>query len=772
MIKKNNMRMTIMSVAIGLALLTGCSTTNTSSTNGSSVTSTVEGITLNAVTSSSDIQVEYAEDDYYTDWKNESVTTVTLNGSTISVDGTGAQVQDSTLTITSGGTYVISGQLTDGQIIVDSADKQTVRLVLNGAEINCSNSSAIYVKQAEKAVLSLEEGTTNSVSDTPNYVIEEGSDEPDATIFSKDDLTINGAGALTITANYNNGITSKDDLKIMEGTMNISAVGDAIKGKDMVAIKDGNITIDATEDGIKSTNSTDAGKGFVYIEGGKIDITAGNDGIQAETDIKILGGDFKLNTGGGSSNGASHAEGFGGGFRGQAGGAEGGMGTKPADEGMTRPEDAGKTKPADEGMTRPEDAGTTAPEDAGKTKPADEGMTRPADEGTTVPENAGMTKPENEGEVAQENVISSNNIVQTPGTTGEVNTSENTISSASDATTEDTASDSYKGIKATNAINIEGGTFDINSADDAIHSNNSIAIQNGDFVIETGDDGIHADTLLAIGGGTININKSYEGLESAEINIAGGTIYVTASDDAVNASDGSTEVAAGGRPGEVSGTAQINISGGYLCIDANGDGIDSNGSVTMTGGTVIVNGPTNGGNGALDYDGTFDISGGTLVAVGSAQMAQTPSSTSSQKTVAMTFTSNQEANSIVNLQDEAGNTILSFAPSKSYQSVIISSPLLEEGKTYSFSYGGSMSGDAIDGLYEAGTYTGGTKVTDFTISDSITYLSETGVTTGGNGFGQGGGMHQGGGQRGKVDRNATTDATTNENTNIESNTTS
>lgn len=377
--------------------------------------------------------------------------------------------------------------------------------------------------------------------------------------------------------------------------------------------------------------------------------------------LALLTGCSTINTSSTSgNNGASHVEGFGGGFPGQAGGAAGGIGIRPADE----------------GMTRPEDAGTIVPEDADKTKPADEG--------TTVPENAGMTKPENEGEVAEGNVVSPNNIVQTPGTTGETNTSENTVSSASDTTTEDTTSDSYKGIKAINAITIEGGTFDINAADDAIHTNNSIVIQNGDFTIETGDDDIHADALLAIGGGTININKSYEGLEGAEINIAGGTIYVTASDDGVNATDGSTETAAGGRPGEVSGTAQINISGGYLCIDDN------------------------------------------------------------------------------------GNTILSFVPSKSYQSVIISTSLLEEGKTYSFSYGGSMSGDATDGLYEAGTYTGGTKVTDFTISDSITYLSETGVTTGGSGFGQGGGMRPGGGQRGKADRNATT----NENTNTKSSTTS
>ena len=725
MIKRNNMRMTVMSLAIGLALLTGCSTTNTNnSANGSGATSTVEGTALNVATQSNDIQVEYVDDDYYIDWKNESVTTVTLNGSTINVDGIGAQVQDSTLTITSGGTYVISGQLTDGQIIIDSADKQTVRIILNGAEINSSSSAPIYVKQAEKAVLSLEAGTSNSVSDTANYVLEAGSDEPDATIFSKADLTINGTGSLTIAANYNNGITSKDDLKIMEGTINISSVGDAIKGKDMVAIKEGNITVDATEDGIKSTNNTDAGKGFIYIEGGNLDITAGNDGIQAETDIKILGGDFKLNTGGGSSNGASHVEDFGGGLHGQAGG---GMGTRPADAGMT--------KPADEGMTRP----------------ADEGMTRPADEEATAPED----------------VVSSNHTVPTSEATSEANTDQNTVSSTLDTTTEETTSDSYKGIKATGTMTIEGGTFEIDSADDALHTNDSIIINEGDFTISSGDDGIHADTTLMINGGNININKCYEGLEAADITVVGGKTYITASDDGVNATDGTSETVVGGRPGEASGTAQITISGGYIWIDDNGDGIDSNGSVSMTGGTVIVNGPTNGGNGALDYDGTFDISGGTLIAVGSAQMAQTTSSTSSQKTVAITFTNSQEANSLVNLQDESGNTILSFAPSKVYQSVIISSPLLQEGKTYSFSYGGSMSGEAIDGLYQTGAYTGGTKVTDFTISDAITYLSEEGVTTGGSGFGPGGDMQPGGNHQGRPNRNI--NETKNESTNTESN---
>lgn len=685
MIKRNNMRMTVLSMSIGLALLTGCGGEATSQLNSSQPDSNVEGQVLDTEVSTpvSGIEVAYNSNDYYADWKDEEVTHITLSESQISAQGNGVEVDGSTVTINNGGTYVLSGVLNDGQVIVDSQDKEIVRLILNGTQIHSSTGAPIYVKQAEKTVLSLEAGTSNKLSDSANYVFQEGEDEPNSTLFSKDDLTINGTGSLTIEANYNNAITCKDELKIMQGTINISAVGDGIKGKDMVAIKEGIITIDATEDGIKSTNSTDSSKGFIYIEGGSFDITAGNDGIQAETDIKILDGDFKLNTGGGSSNGASHTEDFGGGFPGQAGGSEGAMDNRPPKEGMTRP--------TDEGLVPP------------------------------------------------------------PGTIGETNTEEGAVSSASDVTAEET-SDSYKGIKATHTMTIEGGIFKIDSADDALHSNNSVVINEGEFAISSGDDGIHADTALIINGGNININKCYEGLEAADITVAGGKTYITASDDGVNAADGTSETTMDRRPGASVGNAKLTISNGYLYVDANGDGLDANGSIYMTGGTTIINGPTNGGNGALDYDNVFEINGGTLIAVGSSQMTQSPSDTSTQKTVAMTFANNQEANSVVAVLDESGNLVMSFAPSKTYQSVIISSPSLEAGKTYSFSYGGTISEAGTDGLNEVGTYTGGIKVTDFTISDVITYLSESGVTTGTNGFHQQGGMRPNGSKDGKGNR--------------------
>jgi hypothetical protein len=166
------------------------------------------------------VSVVYEEDD--TDsGENTSVTAyITLNGDSITLDGSGATVDGRTVTITSAGTYRISGTLDDGRVVVDTADEETVRLVLDGADIACSTNAPIYVAGAEKTVITLADGTVNSVTDGSSYVFEDASsDEPNAAIFSKDDLTINGGGSLTVNANYNDGITSKDDLKITGGSI-------------------------------------------------------------------------------------------------------------------------------------------------------------------------------------------------------------------------------------------------------------------------------------------------------------------------------------------------------------------------------------------------------------------------------------------------------------------------------------------------------------------------------------------------------------------------
>lgn len=724
MIKKNNMQMTVMSFAIGLSLLTGCGAQAVGTTNSTSSSVETQPLSTIIQTQQEGISVEYDEDDYYTEWNANEVTTITL-GSSTKVEGTGVSIDGSTVTIKNGGTYVLSGTLSDGQIIVDSESKDTVRIVLNGANITSLNSAPIYVKAAGKVVISLEEGTTNTLTDSDNYALEEGSDEPDATLFSKDDLTINGAGTLNINANYGDGITSKDSLKIMEGTLVIKSADDAIKGKDMVAVKDGSITIESTGDGIKSTNSSDAAKGFIYIEGGSFNITAvEGDAFQAETDLEILDGEFNLTTGGGSANGPSHAEAF------MGGGMKGNDGTR-ADRTGQAPSDAGTIRPSDAGMTAPSDAGTTRPSDAGTTRPSDVGMTAPSDAGMTRPSDAGMTAPSDAGAASQNNMGST------------ITTEEETVST--------------KAIKATDTITISGGNFTIDAADDGIHSNNIVNINGGVMTIATGDDGIHADVALNINAGNINITKSYEGLEAATITIAGGTTYVVASDDGINVADGTSSEDAMGDPRHSSGTAQLIINGGYLYVDASGDGLDANGSITMNGGTVIVNGPTNGGNGALDYDNGCNVNGGTFITAGSIGMAQSPSTSSTQNSVTVSFTEAQEVGQTVAILDENGKAIMAFAPSKTFQTVTLCSNQFETGKTYTYVYGGTIEGKATDGLTENATYTGGTTVSDFTISETCTYLNESGVTTQASGMGNHGGNMQGGrGQRKQETQNEST----------------
>lgn len=254
-------------------------------------------------------------------------------------------------------------------------------------------------------------------------------------------------------------------------------------------------------------------------------------------------------------------------------------------------------------------------------------------------------------------------------------------------TVEGEEKDSFKGIKAGGDLTIDGGVIDVTSSDDALHANGSIFILNNpEITLACGDDGMHADYALDIASGDIEIVQSYEGLEAADIIIRDGDIDVTSSDDGMNAGGGSddTETEGGfgqdnfrpggsGNSGDSSNSSySITISGGTLEINAGGDGIDSNGNVYITGGTIYVSGPTDGGNGALDYAGSFDISGGTLVAVGSVGMDETPSTTSTQPSLRVQLSSVQSAGTVISLQDADGQALVTYTPQKQFQSIVIS----------------------------------------------------------------------------------------------------
>ncbi|MBR1781747.1 MAG: carbohydrate-binding domain-containing protein, partial [Oscillospiraceae bacterium] len=302
-----------LAASLSLSLLTGCGSA-AASASGTSETGSTAALSAEAgdanqtqaqtnqntqndqtAAAETDASSDLTESDLFTsrDLSGEydlgEAVQITLTGDGATASGTGVTVEGSTVTITAEGVYVLSGTLADGQIIVDAGDSDKVQLVLDGADISCSSSAAIYVKQADKVFLTLAEGSENSVSTTGDFV-QTDDNNVDGAIFSKDDLVINGTGSLTVTDPYGNGVVSKDDLKIIGGTLTVSASNHALEGKDSVRIADGIITLTAGQDGIHSDNTEDEGKGYVAVLGGTLTITAGDDGIHASGALSISGG--------------------------------------------------------------------------------------------------------------------------------------------------------------------------------------------------------------------------------------------------------------------------------------------------------------------------------------------------------------------------------------------------------------------------------------------------------------------------------------------------
>lgn len=508
---------------------------------------------------------------------------IRLNGGTAQCDSNAVRISDTagtgiTVAITDQGTYILSGTLDNGTVRVEVQDTDKVQLVLDGAVIHSEASAAIYVVEADKVFITTADGSENTLSNGGTYTVLDDNNI-DGVIFSKADLTLNGAGTLSIRAQTGHGVVSKDDLAVTSGTYDITAASHGLSGKDSVRIAAGTFTIVSGKDGIQAENNDDASLGFLYISDGSFTITAQGDGLSAGASAQIEGGTYTLNTGGGSGSASSSQDSGFGGFWGSAG---------------------------------------TSSED----------------------------------------------------------------------------STSAKGIKAAGDLLLNGGTFRIDAADDALHSNANLTVASGDYQISTGDDGLHADSGLTVTGGTLVIAESYEGLEGHTIDISGGEIRLTASDDGLNAAGGNDqsgfEGPGGGRWGmdafDSDADAYIHISDGLLYIDASGDGIDSNGSLTISGGTTYLSGPTDGGNGSLDYGTQADITGGIFVAAGSSQMAQNFGSSSTQG-VMMVSVGTQQAGSTIRLADESGAELLSWEADKTYSSVIVSCPEMAEGATYSLTAG-------------------------------------------------------------------------------------
>lgn len=585
LINKNAAAAVVMSGALVMAALAGCGQMGTAgsssdvSSNGAYITTAVSENQKNIELTDSNVDINFTDRDKSSEYDESSAVKITLNGSSAVVSGSGANISGSTVTITSAGTYIISGSLSDGQIVIAASDSDKVQLVLNNAEINCNTSAAVYVKSADKVFVTLPAGTTNSLGGGTEYV-QTDDNTVDGVIFSKSDLTLNGTGTLKIDADYRHGIVTKDTLCITGGTYVIDAVKTCLAGKDGIKILDGSFTLTAGSKGLNSGNDDDAKEGSIYIA---------------------------------------------------------------------------------------------------------------------------------------------------------------------------------------------GGTFTIKSEDDSIHADGSCIIAGGTYTIAAGDDGIHASYDTIITDGSITITDSYEGIEGRRITVSGGIINLTASDDGINAATGGSsdeQRMPGGQKGEFGGFGRqkgadvqsqemqmpqdgqqpqemqapasrsasdddvyIKITGGTITVNAGGDGIDSNGNLYITGGTVYVAGPTSNGNGALDYEGEASITGGTLIAAGSSGMAQGMGSNSTQCSMLVNLSETIAAGSVISLKDSSGNVLISWTSPKQFSSVVISTAELAQGSTYTL-------------------VTGDTQ-TEVTLSSVATTSGNAGFGGGfGDGFGGAGGRGGNGGSNG------------------------
>ncbi len=536
----------------------------------------------------------FTDRDMRTTYDEATAVKIELNGSSATASSNSVKINGSTVQITEEANYIISGTLDDGMLVVNAPDTAKLQLVFDGVNITSSTSTALYVLEADKVFITLTDGTQNSLSNGGSFTPIDD-ENIDAALYSKQDLTINGFGNLTVTSPAGHGIVGKDDLVITGGNLQISAAGHALDANDSVRFTGATLTATAGKDGIHCENKDDNSLGFVYVSGGSMDIASEGDGISAGYYLHITGGTFDILAGGGYENGDQASSGNWGGF---PGGGWGGGGGRPR------------------------------------------------------------------------------------------------------ASASDDDSTSMKGLKAADVLCIEGGSFNIDSADDAIHADTDLMILGGSFIIASGDDAVHAEDTLTITDCQMEISTCYEGLEALHIAVSGGNIKLKATDDGLNAAGGTDSSGTGGRddmfggggpgggPGGFGGgnsNGSIVVSGGTLYINSSGDGMDANGTLEISGGNVTVVGPTSGDTATLDYDKTGIITGGTFIGTGSTMMAQSFSD-STQGVIAIQV-SVQSAGTRITVTDSSGQVYFDYAPELGFQVVILSSPRLVSGQTYTVTVG-------------------------------------------------------------------------------------
>ncbi len=633
---KKFVKVMVLAVAIGAGSLGVSYTQGHSKTVYAETTATATTTSTETTTDEVDLSPQARE--YSADELSDSYTsaeTIALKDNGSSTTSSNVDISGNTITISAPGTYVISGTLTDGQIVVDCSDKEKVQLVLNGANITNTTQSPIFIKKAKDyAMITLASGTTNTLTDAETYTLpSDQTEELDATIYSKDDLVINGTGSLVINANYNDGIKSNDTLHIVSGNITVNSLHDAMYGKDSITIDGGNFNI--------VTNEGSAGKVMTFE---------------------------------------------------QMGGGKGGFGANMGGR-MTFPTEGQMP----EGMTPPTDGQMPGGMSFSNNGQMAGGMTLPTDNQMQAGDQMGGKGMKGQGGMggqmgqmdAQTSASMTNMNGQAPSgmvaPTGTQNTTATTTSTIE--TTEDEGS--YKGIKSKGEIVINGGVFVIDTYDDAIKAGTFLEINDGTFDIKSGDDAIKGDYMLTINGGTINVTYCYEGIESEKVYLYGGDINIISKDDGINAAlEDSTETTMGNPNGSNSAATDadpiIVIDGANIKVNADGDCVDSNGGITMNSGSLEVHGVNNGGELAVDADKQILINGGDLIVLGG---SSTISSLSVQNVITTSLTESATVGSTLTIKNSSGTVLFSTVVERNTTAVTFSSSAIVQGQTYTISDG-------------------------------------------------------------------------------------
>ena len=620
--------------------------------------------------------VLFTENDKNGAWDTARATRITLDGDEVSVFGGGAYAFDGSVMITGKGKYVISGTLTDGSVIVDTDSSAKIWIMLDGADITCSTGACFDVEQADKVFLTLAEGSDNRLT-TAGFSEENRTAGMDGAVFSRDDLTINGSGSLTVTAAEESGIVCNDELVLTGGTITVDAAADALHVNDNLRIMETQLKLKAGDDGISLTGL----ESELYWESGTLTVTATGDGINAENNIRILNGALTLEAG---DDGISA-----GGVTGMLEITGGTVQITATDKGIA----------AENTVTL---AGGNVEIDA-------------EDDGIST---AGLFWME-DGKLAittRDDGIHSDTAVEIRGGTVQIPSC-------------------YEGIEAV-TIDVSGGEITIYPEDDGLNANGGTDSfggagfgGRGGFIGGPGgmfggpgsgmpgqageeEDGGFEPPMMPDENGN---ERPEPPMMPDENGAVGSEAPVMGSGEERH--EPGTDTAAGERPAMTMQDAAssemtentetwIHVSGGSLTVinsvARDADGLDSNGDIIISGGVIRVSLTNSGSNSALDYGsesgGVMEISGGEVIACGSYAMAEGFDDSSSQCSILYNIKRGAPAGTTVALEDSEGNVILSYEAPCSFSSVAISCPEMQIGETYLIAIGDSVEEITLDSV--------------------------------------------------------------------------